>query len=269
MELIQVLKRELNQELRKEICQELRQETHVLINGLRQELREELHKETHGLINGLRKEMHGLINDLREEIDTIKENKKEIYYQRFLEKMLGSGHNITKYGITDITTDTQHIEIKCWKNYKNCMGQLLAYNHKDTKQMVAAFYDEPGKIYKDKEKVIELLKSNNIDTWEMIKTPYGIEIKKYQCDNNIKKDTDNFYDWLEEHIHYKKNNITKLKDIVELYVGKSVGSRTINPFRKDIEKYIKKNFKNMNYNYQNTTFEGISYRGWLHIGLKL
>ena len=30
MELIQVLKRELNQELRKEICQELRQETHVL-----------------------------------------------------------------------------------------------------------------------------------------------------------------------------------------------------------------------------------------------
>jgi hypothetical protein len=134
------------------------------IQVLKQEFQEQ--------IKSLRTEMYGLINELREEIDSLKENKREIYYQRFLEKMLGSGHNITKYGITDITTNTQHIEIKCWKNYKNCMGQLLAYNHRDTKQMIAAFYDEPGKTYKDKEKVIDLLKSNNIDTWELIKIKY-------------------------------------------------------------------------------------------------
>ena len=165
MDPIQVLKQEFQEEIKS-----LRTEMYGLINELREEI--DSLKENKREIKSLRTEMYGLINELREEIDSLKENKREIYYQRFLEKMLGSGHNITKYGITDITTNTQHIEIKCWKNYKNCMGQLLAYNHRDTKQMIAAFYDEPGKTYKDKEKVIDLLKSNNIDTWELIKIKY-------------------------------------------------------------------------------------------------
>ena len=236
-----------------ELVQALKKELH-------QDLREELLKETRGLINELRKE----INRLREEIDSLKENRREIYYQRFLEKMLGSGHNITKYGITDITTDTQHIEIKCWKNYKNCMGQLLAYNHKDTKQMIAAFYDEPGKIYKDKEKVIELLKSNNIDTWELIKTPYGIEIKKYQCNN---KDND-FHNWLERNIQEKRNSILQLTDVCNGFLGKNVGPRIMTKYKKEVEKYIKKNFKDIDYKYKNTTFEGKSYRGWRGLCIK-
>lgn len=227
-----------------------------LIQVLKQEFQEE--------INSLRQEIYAL----REEIDSLKENKREIYYQRFLEKMLGSGHNITKYGITDITTNTEHIEIKCWKNYKNCMGQLLAYNHRDTKQMVAALYDEPGKIYKDKEKVIELLKSNNIDTWELITTPYGIEIKKYQCDNNIKKDTDNFYDWLEENIQKKSGDVLQLIHVCKKFFGKNVGPRTMTKYKDEIEKYIKKNFKDIDYKYKNTTFEGKSYRGWRGLCIK-
>jgi hypothetical protein len=204
------------------------------------------------------------INILHEEINVLKENKKEIYYQHFLEKILGSGHNITKYGITDITTDTQHIEIKCWKNYKNCMGQLLAYNHKDSKQMIAALYDEPGKIYKDKEKVIELLKYNNIDTWELLKTPYGIEIKKYHCDNK----NDDFYNWLEKNIIEKNNSFLQLKDICHLYLGKNkVHSNESTKYKKEVEKWIKEKYKHISWKHSTIKILNKSYKGWKNVSL--
>lgn len=46
--------------------------------------------------------------------------KNEIYYQR---KLLET-HKKTTHGITDITTNNEHIEIKHWKNYKNALGQI-------------------------------------------------------------------------------------------------------------------------------------------------
>jgi len=225
------------------------------IQVLKQEFQEE--------IKSLRTEMYGLINELRKEIDSLKENKREIYYQRFLEKMLGSGHNITKYGITDITTNTQHIEIKCWKNYKNCMGQLLAYNHRDTKQMIAAFYDEPGKTYKDKEKVIDLLKSNNIDTWELIKIPHGIEIKKYEYN----KDND-FHNWLEKNIQEKNNGLLQLKDICHLYLGKNkIHSKESSKYKNEVEKWLKDQYKNVGWEYSTVKICNKSYKGWKNLSL--
>jgi putative DNA primase/helicase len=92
--------------------------------------------------------------------------------------------------------------------------------------------------------------------------PIEVQIKT----NEYRQENNNFYNWLEENIKYERNNILKLKDIVELYVGKSVGGRGVNPLKKEIEKYIKEKFKDINYKYQNTTFEGKTYRGWLHIG---
>lgn len=46
---------------------------------------------------------------LENEINLLKETpatkRKEIYYQKFLEQSLGASHKVTKYGITDISTD--------------------------------------------------------------------------------------------------------------------------------------------------------------------
>ena len=41
------------------------------------------------------------------------QNRKELFYQKYLEKYCNNkSHKVTKFGITDISTDTHHIEIK-------------------------------------------------------------------------------------------------------------------------------------------------------------
>lgn len=97
-----------------------------------------------------------------------------------------------------------------------------------------------------------------------IKEPVEVQVKT----NEYRQENNDFYNWLCENIKCEKNNILKLKDVVDLYTGKASGSKGLNPFKKDIEKFIKESFKEINYKYQNSSFEGKSYRGWLHVGFK-
>ena len=92
--------------------------------------------------------------------------------------------------------------------------------------------------------------------------PEEVKIKT----DEYRKENNDFYNWLDDNIVYQENNILKLKDLVELYTGKLCGTKMINPFKKEIEKFIKEKFKSINYKYQNTSHEGKSYRGWIHLG---
>ncbi len=61
---------------------------------------------------------------------TRNERFTENVYQKHLEAILHGGHvDYGIYGITDITTDDFHAEIKSWKSWKNVIGQLTSYNH--------------------------------------------------------------------------------------------------------------------------------------------
>ncbi len=54
--------------------------------------------------------------------------KTETYYQKLLEKKLNAQRkDIPGVGITDLTTDDAHIEIKLWHKYHQVPGQLAAY----------------------------------------------------------------------------------------------------------------------------------------------
>ena len=213
-------------------------------------------------------------NDLiKEKYFILLEKKQEIYYQRFLEKTLNATHKKTRYGTTDITTDTKHIEIKHWNYYKYALGQLLSYNFQQDKELCAYFF---GQISESKKNcIIELYKSKNVNIKEFIDTPFGIEIRnvlELSSENNKiilnKSENDDFYNWLEENIIENKNSILKFKELVELYLGKTCGTKGINIFKKEIEKFIKEKYKHINYKYQNTSYEGKSYRGWKGLMLK-
>jgi hypothetical protein len=54
-------------------------------------------------------------------------------YQYILEKHYGHGHRKLMCGVTDITTDTFHGEIKAWNSWKESIGQLHCYNSDDPK----------------------------------------------------------------------------------------------------------------------------------------
>lgn len=54
--------------------------------------------------------------------------RTEKTYQDILEKYYGHGHKKLACGVTDITTDTFHGEIKAWNCWKEAIGQLHCYN---------------------------------------------------------------------------------------------------------------------------------------------
>jgi hypothetical protein len=67
------------------------------------------------------------------------QKRDEYFYQNWLERRLGGSHMKLQSGITDITTDTCHAEIKEWKSWKTGVGQLLAYSSELRRQEVALY----------------------------------------------------------------------------------------------------------------------------------
>jgi len=56
------------------------------------------------------------------------ESSNEAFFQSLLESYLGGGHKQLECGITDITTEDFHAEIKKSHMWKDAVGQLLVYN---------------------------------------------------------------------------------------------------------------------------------------------
>lgn len=77
-------------------------------------------------------------------------NPKEKYYQKIIEELLKGKHKVLKSGITDVTNEDTHAEIKHWSKWKFLVGQLLSYNNCDYKPNLHAYmfghYSETNKI---------------------------------------------------------------------------------------------------------------------------
>ena len=91
----------------------------------------------------------------------LNDKRNEAYYQKLLEIYFKAGHKkIGRVGITDITTDTSHIEIKKWDCWKEAIGQLFIYNNhcpkEDLQVHLFGKYDEAHK----KDAIKDFLKLN-------------------------------------------------------------------------------------------------------------
>lgn len=73
------------------------------------------------------------------ELQYYKNRKNENFYQMLVEEYLGGTHKSLECGITDVTTDTCHAEVKEWKSWKEAVGQLTCYNAVDPKQDLAMY----------------------------------------------------------------------------------------------------------------------------------
>lgn len=113
---------------------------------------------------------------------------KQVEYQRFLEILLESKHKKVKYGITDITTEDEHIEIKKWRDYKSALGQIISYNTCDNKDKLSVYFFgfmDPNK----KIEIIDLFKKNGINVYEfdfIVKKLYINDNKEFVIRNIIR-----------------------------------------------------------------------------------
>ena len=91
--------------------------------------------------------------NLKIENAVLKNKKDEKFYQLIVEKYLGATHDRNAAGVTDVTTDTIHAEIKRFKIFKEGIVQLMAYNVKDPKDELhsthAYMFDDTGKKHMD------------------------------------------------------------------------------------------------------------------------
>jgi hypothetical protein len=208
------------------------------------------------------------VKELQSTIDFLKDKKTEIYYQKFLEKYLNATHQKTKFGITDISTDSCHIEIKNWISYKAALGQLLSYNFNDNKSLSAYFY---GSVKEDqKQNIIKLFTSKNVSVYEFVDGLDGIKINNLYdaniieeiCESNEQK----FEKWICDKILFCEDSYMNLEEICSAFLLKlNIHSSVKLKYKIIIENFIKNNIKNVKGNYGSVNINGKTYKGWKNL----
>lgn len=85
----------------------------------------------------------------------------EQFYQKHLERIYGCGHTILRVsGVTDLSTDKYHIELKNWVKWKEGVGQLICYSveHPVDELRLYLFGNLPAK-YKE---IVDIIKQTKI-----------------------------------------------------------------------------------------------------------
>ena len=94
-----------------------------------------------------------------------------------------------------------------------------------------------------------------------VKEPREVQLKT----NEYRQVNNDFYNWLEENIIYKNGSILKLQDTIEIYIGKKISTRQLGKYRKEIEKYIKDKFKNIEWEYKQFWIGDAKHKGWQNL----
>jgi hypothetical protein len=212
--------------------------------------------------------LQGQVNYLNYQVTILSTRKNEIFYQKHLEKLLNGTHQKTKHGYTDITTHDAIYEIKRWNDYKSCFGQLKSYSvGNEHKRLCAAFFGDTS--FSKKQEIISLFSQNNIEVYTFLENDnYKLSRLNPEIDveNNLIHQ-DSFEKWFDENIVYKEGSILQLKDVCYSFLNQVVPSRTKTKYKKEIEKFIKYKYPNVNNNMQHSTHNGIKYKGWIHFTL--
>ena len=219
----------------------------------------------HGQIVELQKE----VINLKLQVEFLSSNKKEVYYQKQLEKLLGGLHTTTKHGITDISTKDAIYEIKCWNQYKSCLGQLKSYSvGNENKRLYAIFF---GDVVQSKiGSILDLFTQNNIEVYKIVESSIGIiSLTRLDQLQNQYLHKDVFYKWLDTHLVYKENSVLQLKDTIELFLNKKIHSRQLHIYIIFIEHYIQSHFSNLKFNYSQFWYNNKKYKGWFHLYLTI
>ena len=80
------------------------------------------------------------------EVQSAAERRKEVFYQEWLESVLGGKHKRLSIGVTDVSNDELDVEIKVYRNAAMAVAQLNLYNSlTNAPNKVLALFDTPPK----------------------------------------------------------------------------------------------------------------------------
>lgn len=119
--------------------------------------------------------MQAEIDSSKLDLRYYKKKRDEPFYQMLLEPILSGTHKKLPCGITDITTDDTHVEIKEWRCWKEAVGQLTCYNEDDPKPYLAIYlFGKYGD--KCKHNAIRICTARGFKMYDLVDTDYGVDI---------------------------------------------------------------------------------------------
>jgi phage anti-repressor protein len=177
------------------------------------------------------------------------------------------------------TGNVNNIEIIL--DYPTCNADLLEknvhfilerYRCNSNREFFDCNIDFIKKVVQTCGKVIDTLKScyHHISDDEFVSKlkECHIEIHHFNEEEQSPQSINSFHDWLDNFIVSKHDGILNLKDVCELYLGKTVSSRISCRYKTEIENYIKKHYKGVNELYKDTSYNGEKVKGWVGMSLK-
>lgn len=186
----------------------------------------------------------------------------EIFYQNYLETKKSGSHLKNQFGVTDVETDNEIIEIKDWNNYKSALGQILFYSFNSEKHKSVYFFGNKPRIYTH---IVSVFKKYNINVYHL-----SIQNNKV-VEELLNEFNDDFILFLNKHIIYKQNSLFQIKDALVPYLNISdiefhnYHSTFLKKYKIKIEKFIKNKFPNLKSDYGTVSIDAKTYKGWKHI----
>ncbi len=108
--------------------------------------------------------------------EEMKYQKKESYYQKILENHLNGQHLTVGTGITDVSTDNIHAEIKVWRDYRQGIAQLLLYNAASKRDRLQLYLFGNCTKEKHKQIVIDYVPNLNIEIYQFVHEGKDVKI---------------------------------------------------------------------------------------------
>jgi hypothetical protein len=163
-------------------CEELREESiQRMMENVRQEKRKQAKEEP------TMQELKDRIKHLEVQNTMLKNKSKrtEAFYQPVVEKYLGGGHKNLRFGVTDVTTDDAHAEIKNWECMHEAVGQLLLYNFLDPKKELHIYLFGTNISFQKLQLMIRFYKSINFVVHTFSETDEGISIYRHNDEQEV------------------------------------------------------------------------------------
>jgi P4 family phage/plasmid primase-like protien len=99
-----------------------------------------------------------------------------------------------------------------------------------------------------------------------VEEPEEVQIKT----NEYREDNNEYEAWFKDTLEYNKGSCLKASELTSLFLqGKGkVSNQMKSKFHKEVEKYIQKNFMDVDHRKKDTTINGLAFKGWLDIRIK-
>ncbi len=123
----------------------------------------ELEARLGNTVSKLQSRMAALESDKQEGSDA---RRREKHYQEILERQLGVTHSKNASGVTDLTGDDFHAEIKSWNGWKAALGQILAYNDAEVKDRLEVYFYGASPGERNKKHIVQCFNKRGILVYE-------------------------------------------------------------------------------------------------------